>query len=85
MLNWSKWFKLFISLIFIISLLIGVLLGYLIYANDSCSGNPFTYGVNILNEKNEDNIMCSCYSQLGITEDFCFDESGMRNDCYGIN
>lgn len=83
-MSWNKWFKGFIVLIFLISLVIGFLLGYL-YASDSCSENPFTYGVSVLNEKNKDQITCSCYSILGITEDFCFDEFEIRNDCYGIN
>lgn len=62
-------------------ILIGFLLGYL-YADDSCHINPLSYGIKFLNEKNDDNIICSCTSLEGKTKDFYFDEEKMVEGNY---
>lgn len=73
---WLRWLKIIILLIALIILLIGFLIGYF-YGDKSCIEDPLRYGVQKLNEVNEDNFICSCTPTKKVAMPFYFDETGI--------
>lgn len=80
-MNWSSWLKIIIILIASIFFLFGFLAGYF-FGDKSCYENPFMYGIKELNEKYEDDIVCTCSSNLGKLKDFYFTGTEMKFDKY---
>jgi hypothetical protein len=75
-MNLNNWVKIIITLTVLIVFLVGFLTGYF-YGDKSCYENPFSYGVKILNEKYNENLLCSCNSLNGNTKPFSFNEEGI--------
>lgn len=71
-----KWIKIVVLIGFAIVLLIGFTIGYLI-GDDSCTQNPFTYGIKKLNEANDDKFFCSCASGK-FPQPISFNEEGVK-------
>ena len=84
MMTWNNLLKLIIVIVALILFLFGFFSGYL-YGDKSCLENPFTYGIKVLNEKNDDEIVCSCRSILGKTNPFSFNENEFKADSLEIN
>ncbi|KKM14436.1 hypothetical protein LCGC14_1706150 [marine sediment metagenome] len=77
--SFTTWLKVSITLFSVILILIGFLLGYLYNPSDGkvCTENPFTYGIEKINEVNNDEFICSCTSLSGKIDPFYFDENGV--------
>ncbi len=77
-----KWLKVSILLLSVILILIGFAFGYIYnnYKSGACTERPLSYGVEKLNELNNDNFMCSCSSLSGKLEPFSFNEEGIVED-----
>ncbi len=89
--NWQTWLKIACVLIALIILLVGFLAGYF-YGDKSCIEDPFIYGINKLNEMNNDEFICSCSSFSGIIDPFTFNKDGVIQEekfnseiSFGIN
>ena len=57
---------------------IGFAIGYLM-KDDGCSVNPLVYGIEQINELNEDYFTCSCESSK-VEESFYFNQEGIRQE-----
>lgn len=55
------WLAIIYIVIFLILILSGFIFGYF-FGNKECLEQPLFYGVKKLNEKNNDNYYCVCYS-----------------------
>lgn len=82
--NWQIWLKIVISLVCLILISFGFLLGYL-YNDTSCTESPFTYGIEKLNERNNDNFTCLCSSYSGKLKPFSFNHNGIIKDNLFLN
>lgn len=71
--------KLSILLFCVILIIIGFAFGYLYnsYKTDSCAERPISYGVQKLNEINNDSFTCACTPISGNYETLSFDENGV--------
>ncbi len=80
--NFINWLKFSILIFCLILILIGFLFGYIYYddKNESCIGKPLFYGINKINEINNDEFTCSCTSMSGNINPFYFDESGIISE-----
>ncbi len=72
----QKWLKVALVTGTLICITVGFLLGYLVYSSDGCIQDPLTYGLEKMNEINEDYFMCSCY---GMEADFHFSTQTMED------
>lgn len=72
----QKW----MVVVVVVSILVFTTLGYLIgYLNTDkgCNNNPLVYGIQRMNEMNEDIFVCECISEISYSNSFEFDKSGM--------
>ena len=72
------WLKVAISIACVILILLGFLLGYVYnnYSNGACKDTPLSYGIEKLNDMNDDSFTCACTSLSGEINPFYFDKSG---------
>lgn len=73
------WLKLAILLFCVILIIIGFSFGYIYnnYKNGACTERPLSYGIEKINEINNNNFTCACTTTSGITNPFYFNESGV--------
>lgn len=80
--NFNNYFKAVIILASLIFILIGFALGYIytdyIYGDEACIKDPLVYGINALNNYNDDNFHCTCNSQSGKIDPFSFTGEGVE-------
>jgi len=62
------WLKVVISLFCLILIFIGFGFGYIYhgYKSGACIERPLSYGIEQLNDMNDDNFTCSCSSLRGL-------------------
>ncbi len=72
-----KWFKITMAISVLLLIAVGFAIGYL-YTDKGCMENPLIYGIEKMNEANEDNdFACSCYSRKNSADTFSFDRNIM--------
>lgn len=71
------WLNLIIILIASIFFFFGFLAGYF-YLNKSCLENPLSYGLKKINNINNADLICSCFSPSNKFNSFTFDEKGIK-------
>jgi len=80
--NWKKWLVVSIILFSTILVLIGFAFGYLYnnYSNGVCREDPLSYGIDKINNINDDEFICSCTSNSNLMNHFNFDKDGFIKD-----
>ena len=78
----KKWMKVIYITCALLLIVIGFTLGYIYNykANNSCTNNPFTYGVKEMNKLNDAYFLCTCNGGEGLS--FNFDEDEMNSGSY---
>jgi len=72
------WFRIVLIIGSLLLLILGYIIGNL-SLDKSCNNNPLAYGIEVLNDLNDDNFSCTCYSS-GSVNSFRFDSSGILED-----
>lgn len=74
-----NWMKFAIVLFSLILILIGFSFGYIYnnYISGACIDRPLSYGIEKINEINNENFICSCTSYSGEMNPFYFNETGL--------
>ena len=74
-----KWLKIVILLFCITLIIIGFGFGYIYnnYKNGACIDRPLSYGVEQLNDINNENFTCSCTPKYGQVNPFYFNQDGI--------
>ncbi len=72
--------KLAFSLLAIILIVVGILIGFVINNQNSCEENPLVFGVERLEKLNDVNFSCSCHSTDYPLNPFYFDDEGIYKE-----
>lgn len=77
--NFINWLKFVSTLFCLILIVIGFAFGYIYnnYNSGACIDRPLSYGIEKMNDINNENFICSCTTISGTTNPFYFNESGI--------
>ncbi len=78
----KKWLSVICIACVLILLICGFIFGYAYNdkKNNSCTNNPFIYGIKEVNEDNGANFICSCGAERGLN--FYFNDEVLENGNY---